>query len=191
MFNFGIAKNSLQTMGITSQTDGAEDGSAGAGSGTREPSPVASPQNTMQISQEWHPTKDPIWMVSQDEALRLCRVWEDEMGLMYPLLDIDRVTAYATKLYRFMEAAQRAGLMQQGLPGDDAIDDEDTNILKIVLSIALTVEASGRSDLGRRIFEYVQPAIDNMVLGSAGVKGIRLLALTVRTLFSRLDGGNG
>ena len=177
-FSFGVAKSSLQTMGITSQNDGEEGASGGAGSGTRDPTPNGSPPS-QQLRQSMHASKDPIWSVSQEEAMRLCRVYEDEMGLMYPVLDIDKVIAYAQKLYRFMEAAHRSGLMQQGLPGADAIDDEDTNILKMVIATAMTVEASGRSDLGRRLFEYVHPAIDTLLLGNVGTKGIRLLILTV------------
>ena len=128
---------------------------------------------------EFHADKDPIWSVSQEEALRLCRVYEDEMGLTYPVLDIKKVIAYAQKLYRFMEAARRTGLMQQGFPGADSIEDEDTNVLKLVLATAMTVEASGRSNLGRRMFEYVQPAIDNLLLGNVGIKGVKLLTLAV------------
>lgn len=132
----------------------------------------------MQVLHSTHAQKDPIWSISKEEALRLCRVYEDEMGLMYPVLDVNKVVDYATKLYRFMEAAHRTGLMQQGMPGADSIDDEDTNILKMVLATALTVEASGRSEVGQRLFEYVQPAIDTMLLGAVGVKAIRLLTMT-------------
>lgn len=173
-FNFGVAKNSLDKMGITNQVD--EDGSPSGGVGSPARTP---PRKSGQVLRTTHKQKDPIWSVSQEEALRLCRVYEDEMGTMYPVLDIEKVIEYTTKLYRFMEAAHRSGLMQQGLPGADAIDDEDTNILKMVLATALTVEASGRSELGQRLFEYVQPAIDQMLLGNVGVKAIRLLAMTV------------
>lgn len=180
-FNFGVAKSSLQTMGITSQEDGESGASGGALTGTREASPNGSPpeRDKMQIVRDYHADKDPIWTVSRDEAMRLCRVYEDEMGLMYPILDTNKVIAYAEKLYRFMEAAHRSGLMQQGFPGADAIDDEDTNILKMVLATAMTVEADGRSDAGRKMFDYVHPAIDNLLLGQVGTKGIRLLILTV------------
>lgn len=180
-FNFGVAKSSLETMGITSQGDGDVGGSGGAGSGTADATPDRSPArvDNGQLVQSVHGDKDPIWSIPQEEALRLCRVYEDEMGLMYPILDVEKVVAYATKLYRFMEAAHRTGLMQQGFPGADALDDEDTNLLKLVLATAMTVEGSGRSDLGQRMFEYVQPAIDQMLLGNVGVKAIRLLAMTV------------
>ena len=177
-FNFGVAKSSLQTMGITGQNEIEEALSGGAGSGTREPTPDGAPP-ARQLRQDWHLEKDPIWSVAQEEAVRLCQVYEDEMGLMYPVLDINRVIAYTHKLYRFMEAAHRSGLMQQGLPGGDAIDDEDTNILKMVIACASTVEGSGRSELGKKMFDYVQPAIKTLLLGNVGTKGIRLLILTV------------
>lgn len=186
-FNFDVARNSLQTMGITGQNDALRETSRDVGDDTREASPDRPP--SFQLRKGLHATKDPIWSVSQDEALRLCRVWEDEMGLMYPILDINKVIAHVQKLYRFMEAAHRTGLMQQGMPGADSIEDEDTNILKMVLAISMTVEASGRSDLGRRMFEYVQPAIDNLLLGSVGVKGIRLLILTAMYEFHRDNEG--
>ena len=182
-FNFDVAKSSLQTMGITGGHNGAEAGGSGeAGTATENPTPLGSPlRRPGQLMQSWSTDKDPIWSISKEEAIRLCQIYEDEMGLMYPVLDINKVMTYAAKLYQFMEAAHRTGLMQQGMPGPDAIEDEDTNILKMVLAIAMTVEASGRSDMGRRLFEYVQPAIDTLLLGSVGVKGIRLLALTVRS----------
>lgn len=177
-FQFGVAKNSLETMGITSQADGEINGNAGAGARTTEATPEP-PGTNGQFVPTLVTDKDPIWSIPKDEALRLCRVYEDEMGLMYPVIDVEKVIAHATGLYRFIEAAYRTGLMRQGLPGADAIEDEDTNILKLMLATALTVEACGRSELGQRLFEYVQPAIDNMLLGNAGIKGVRLLTMAV------------
>ncbi|KAI7653826.1 nucleoside hydrolase, partial [Hortaea werneckii] len=190
-FNFGVAKSSLQTMGIT---PGAEDGGSGtAGFTTGDPSPVQSPpprdRNSGQYLSSTHAQKDPIWSVSQEEAIRLCHVYEDEMGMMYPILDSSKMIAYAQKLYRFMEAAHRSGLMQQGMPGPDAIDDEDANILKMVLATAMTVESQGRSELGRRLFECVQPAIDNSLHGNVDLKGVKLLVLAATYEFQRDNEG--
>ena len=180
-FNFGVAENSLQTMGMTARQ--VDDGSGDAGTASALTSPPRSPNLPVfpagQVFPVLHAQKDPIWSIPEEEALRLCRVYEDEMGLMYPVLDIEKVTSHTKKLYSFMRAAHRTGLMQQGLPGADSIEDEDTNILKLVLATALTVEGTGRSDLGQRLFEIVQPAVDNLLLGTVGVKGIRLLTLTV------------
>ncbi|RMX80110.1 hypothetical protein D0869_07809 [Hortaea werneckii] len=190
-FNFGVAKSSLQTMGITPS---AEDGGSGtAGFTTGDPSPVQSPpprdRNSAQYLSSTHAQKDPIWSVSQEEAIRLCHVYEDEMGMMYPILDSNKMIAYAQKLYRFMEAAHRSGLMQQGMPGPDAIDDEDANILKMVFATAMTVESQGRSELGRRLFECVQPAIDNSLHGNVDLKGVKLLVLAATYEFQRDNEG--
>ena len=178
-FNFDVAKSSLQTMGITGQT-AVEGSSDEAGTGTANPTPHPSPPlPPRQALATIHRDKDPIWTLTLEEAVRLCRVYEDEMGLMYPVLDIEKMIAYTNRLFQFLEAARRTGLVQHGFPGADMLDDEDTNVLKLVLATALTVEAAGRSDLGRRLFDYVQPAIDNLLLGSVGVKGIRLLTMAV------------
>lgn len=126
-----------------------------------------------------HPSKDPIWHVNRDEAIRLIRVYQDDMHVMYPLLSIPDLLAYVDKLFAFMESAQRTGLMMSSLPGADAIDDEETNILKIVLATAMVVEGSGRSELGRAMYSYVQPSIDALLLGETGFRSVQLLALTV------------
>jgi len=181
-FNLGVAKTSLESMGIAGPGEEDVSGNGEADTGTAEGSPHRSPTWKVprgQALQQMHADKDPIWSIPQEEAIRLCRVYEDEMGLMYPVLNIGKVVDYATKLYRFMEAAHRSGLMQQGMPGSDAIDDEETNILKLVIATALTTEAGGRSELGQRLFEYVQPAIDAMLLGAVGVPAIRMLTMTV------------
>ncbi|KAK3060509.1 hypothetical protein LTR53_020087, partial [Teratosphaeriaceae sp. CCFEE 6253] len=81
-------------MGITSHNGGAEPGSGEAGTATENPSPVGSPpKGRGQLLQSWSADKDPIWSIAQDEAIRLCHVYEDEMGLMYPVLDIGKVVA--------------------------------------------------------------------------------------------------
>ena len=86
---------------------------------------------------------------------------------------------YTRRLYRFLEAAHRQGLMQQGLPGSDAIDDDDANILKMTIACALLTEGAGKSDLGKKIFEYVHPSIETLLLGNVDPQGIRLLNFTV------------
>ena len=177
-FNFGVAKNSLEQMGITKQGETGASGSGAAGTGTGEHSPVGTPTSG-QLLPYFHRGKDPLWMVPQAEAVRLCQVYEDEMGLMYPVLDIEDVIAYAQQLYPFMEAARRTGLMQQGMPGSDTLDDADTSILKLVIAIGLVVEAGGRSDLAKRLFQSVQSTVDKCLRGSASIKGIQMLAMAV------------
>ena len=100
---------------------------------------------------------------------------------MYPVLNIESVISHATNLFRFMEAAVRQGLMTaDAAPANQGIKDENTNVLKMVLAIALTVEGSGQSDTGNRLFESVKGAADAILHGeSASIKSLPLLVLVV------------
>jgi len=180
-FSFGVAKSSLQTMGIHPQAEHVMDGNGDAGTGSGQLSAPASPDlgGLHSQPQQLHEDKDPIWSISKEEAQRLCRVYEDEMGLMYPILDIEKIIVYTENLYNFMDAMRRQGLFRGNMPGPDKIDDDDANILKMVIACALMTEGSGRSEMGQRIFENVQPASDNLMSGNVGLKGIRLLAMRV------------
>jgi hypothetical protein len=166
-FNLGVANSHLENMGIAP--------SSSENDVLREESPVANAISPIPL----HATKDPIWHLDRNEALRLVRVYQDDMHMMYPLVSIPELVEYANKLFNFMEAAQRTGLMMRDFPGADAIDDEETNVLKIVMATAMVVEGSGKSDLGRAMYAYVQPSIDALLLGDTGLRGVQLLALTV------------
>lgn len=184
-FNFSVAKSSLQTMGIHAQENkGGDDAHDNSGEEAAEEGAANRffmPWHNGQLLETLHPSKDPIWSINQEEALRLCDVYEDETKTMYPVLAIENVKAHVRKLYMFLEAMHRTGLMQQGIPGTDAVEDEDTNVLKMAIAIALTVEGGGRSALGKRFFDSVQPMVDNLLLGDVSIKGIRLLVMTVST----------
>lgn len=189
-FSFGVAKSSLQTMGIHPQAEHGMDGSGDAGTGSGQLSMPVSPDlsGTNPPIERMHEDKDPIWSISKEEAQRLCRVYEDEMGLMYPILDIEKIITYTESLYNFMDAMRRQGLFRGDRPGADKIDDDDANILKMVLACALMTEGSGISEMGQRMFENVQPATDNLMSGNVGLKGIRLLAMRVspcQTIYPR------
>ena len=170
-FNLGVARHSLQTMGIAAPDDAL-------GTMTAD----ASPSGTPPPEAAHHPNKDPIWQVSRGEALRLVKVFGDDMHEMYPTISIPHLLDHVESLYTYMEAALRNHLVEMALPGADTIDDEDTNILKMVLAIAMVLEGSGKSDLGRRMYRFVQPSIDALLLGHASFKGIRLLSLVVRMM---------
>lgn len=183
-FNLGVAKSSLQTMGITGPEDGVDEGLV-----TQDATPVGSPPlaNTILQKPGLHASKDPIWAITKEEAIRLVHVWHEEMGMMYPFLDVDKITRYAELLFSFVEAASRSGLMQGALPGSDAIMDEQTSLLKLILSIAMTLEGSGKSDLGRRMFENVHSVVETLLLTPVDLRSINMLALTAMYHFHRDD----
>jgi hypothetical protein len=176
-FSLGVAKSSLKTMGITGPEEGDDEGA-----GTQDATPMGSPppRQIMTPKTAMHADKDPIWSLTQHEALRLVSIWHDEMGLMYPLLDIDKISGHTRMLFTFVEAASRAGLMQAGLPGADAIEDEQTSLLKIILATALTLEGNGKSPLGGKLFNNVLKTLERTLSDPVDIRSIQTLAVAVR-----------
>lgn len=174
-FNFDVAKSSLQNMGITPTEEGTPDDL-----NTAHVSPAGSPSaNLGQLLPTTHPTKDPIWTIPREEAMRLCKVYEEEVGIMYPVVDITKVISQANLLYTFMEAATRTGFAQRGFPGSDGLYDESSIILKLILATTLVVEGSGQSELGQRLYLDVKPSIESKLWESHTIKTIQLFAIVV------------
>lgn len=170
-FNLGVAKSSLQTMGITAP--GEEDTGA-----TQDVTPAGSPP-PMLPKPPLHADKDPIWSLSKQDAMRLIHVWHEEMGLMYPFMDIEKVIRYADGLFSFLEAAARTGLMQGALPGADQINDDRAITLKLILAVALVVEGTGKDPLGEKLFENALPFVHKAFSGAVDLQTISMVALTV------------
>jgi hypothetical protein len=125
-----------------------------------------------------HSTKDPLWSITREEAVRLCNVYEEEIGIMYPLFDIEVIIKHVNTLWIFLEAALRSGVGH--MPGADAIHDDDTNLVKMILAAALILEGDGQSDLGQRMFESLKPAVTAKFWGPTDMKGLALICIAVR-----------
>ena len=72
-YSFDVANSSLQTMGIHPPTEASVDDSAVTKRSTH--STPSSP-----LSPPAHPSKDPLWLLSKEEAVRLARVYEEEVS---------------------------------------------------------------------------------------------------------------
>jgi hypothetical protein len=175
VFNLGVARSSLKTMGITAAEDVEDEGVHSAGTPRASPPLQASSRSKALL----HADKDPIWNLSKHEALRLVQLWHEEQGVMYPILEIDKVLRYTEMLFTFVEAAARSGLMQAALPGADAIMDEQTSVLKLILAISLVMEGQGKDVLGEKLFENVHKVVERTLSEPVCLHGINLLALTV------------
>lgn len=173
IYGFDVAKSSLSNMGITQPPD--TDGMV-----SRERSQAASP-----VYLAPHPSKDPIWSLDQAEAIRLVNVYDEECHIMYPVLDLERLFKHIHALYTFIAAALRAGLGQPGLPGEDALDDEMTTQLKLVLACALTIEGHGQSELGQKLYDSAKKAVDLVIVGPLSLKAAVLIILTATYHFQK------
>ena len=174
-FNINVANSSLQTMGLTdpslTETEGHD----------YDDLPSTSPQqrqtsNPMASSQY---AKDPIWTIGKDEAIRLCRVYDEEIGMMYPMLDIEQTIEKADKLFTFTEATTKPGMIDQSNPSTDAMHNPDINILKMVLATVLILEGGGQSELGSVLFDTVRGTCESKLGEPPDIGGLRLLVIMV------------
>ncbi|KAI1910931.1 hypothetical protein LOZ61_004132 [Ophidiomyces ophidiicola] len=173
-FNFDVAKSSLQTMGIAPVDDGAHELFT-----AQDPTPAQTPPQHLAPYPHMfaHPSKDPLWVIKREEAVRLCRIYEEEIGMMYPIFDIEKLVTQTNLLFTFLEAADRTGFAKRFKPGADCLSDDDTSILKMVLAITLTVEGSGESALGARFYNSVKQNVEFSIWEPGDIKTIKLLAL--------------
>lgn len=176
-FNFDVANSSLQTMGITEADLPDENGI------NYDETPFSSPRQHQPalVSLLTLPSKDPIWKLGKEEAVRLCGVYEEELGNMFPMFDVERMIEKIELLFTFAESATRNSLLNHSLPGLDDIDVDDVNILKMVLATTLTIEGSGESEIGRMLFDSVREASQITLWEPAEIKGLILLVLVVGT----------
>lgn len=158
-FSFDLAKSSLQRRGIVERNE-----VAGADM-TQEPSPMPSPPPPDHASETGR-SGDPLWTIGKDEAVRLCRVYEEEMGIMYPVLELPQLLNQVDLLYDSTNSAVQVN-------GDtDGLDGIDVHILRLVFACALTAEGSGRSEPAMRLVESVREVADNCVWGPSEIKNI-------------------
>ena len=175
-FSFEVANSSLQTMGLTQSESLEQNGGVynGGSPDTSYHNQAQAPTAPMVI----HPDKDPLWSISKDEAVRLCRLYQEEMGVMYPIVNIEDVIERAKLLFTFTEAATRIGFISTQMPGPDELGTDDNNILKMVLATASTVEGNGHSEMGQRLFHSVRDT-SRSLWEPVELKGLTLIVIIV------------
>lgn len=179
-FSLDVAKTTLHNMGYHQSL------SVDEGVLTHDPTPNASPSviQTLPNTSNNAGNGDPIWALSKEEIIRLCRVYEEEMGIMYPVADIEQVIAHGANLHEFVDAAMSTGFPN---PNSKEIVDGQSCVLKMVLAISTVVEGDGRSEIGYRLFESVKGAADKSLHSETiEIKSLPFLVLVVSQVFCLL-----
>lgn len=172
-FNFNVAHSSLQNMGITDVKIPDDLGVTADGSLYKSSVQRRSLPGTVIVP----PPDDPLWKLGKDEAIRLCQVYEEEIGLMVPMLDIEKIIIKANLLYS-LESTSQSDLANH-LSSLVSLDTDDMNILKMILATSLTLEGSGESELGKMIFESIRGACEIRLWDPIDIKGLILLVIAV------------
>ena len=166
-FSFDVAKNTLQNMGYPGLETG-EDGNV---------TPAGSPPIRQAVLPS-HPFRDPLWSITKEEALRLCVVYEDEICIMYPFLDMNWVVQVVNTQYRSMEESSPKNGLNPNTDSASPVEEQDLNIIKLVLATASAVECSGQSEFANRLYENTKRASDNIIHAEGvSIKDIPLVVL--------------
>lgn len=174
-FGLDVAKNTLHSMGYQ--------GLADEGITTQDPTPIPSPPSTRpralpSINVNGTRAPDPLRSITREEMIRLCRVYEEEMGLMYPVLDIEELILHGTTLCEYIDAAFRNGIANSS--NNQGIQDINSCMLKTVMAISMIVEGSGQSDMAFRLFESVKEVADRALHDKVvEVKNLPFMVLVV------------
>ncbi|KAM0252722.1 hypothetical protein ACHAP5_001014 [Fusarium lateritium] len=124
---------------------------------------------------------DPLHEFDKDEMIRLCRLHEEEIGIMYPVLNIQSVISHAMGLATFLES------IRQQNPRE-LINDDKTLQLKIIMCCALVVEEHGHSDKAIRLFESMETVLNRKLMAEAADVGtLPILALVAGYRFLSND----
>ncbi|KAI1451682.1 hypothetical protein F4805DRAFT_450659 [Annulohypoxylon moriforme] len=179
-FNLDVAKNTLHKMGYSNPADGSEP------DGYSQESSAPSPNMTTHLATTSNgPPRDPLWEFDKDDLVRLCRVHDEEIGIMYPVVKMDSVIRHAKTLSSWMEAA-RKNFMIYGEEGN--LKDRNTVLLKLIICCALQIEEHGNSEKAQRLFLSVRPTTDRMLMSDpSDVKNMPILALVAGYYFLAND----
>lgn len=172
-FNFDVANSSLQNMGITDVRTPDEVGITADGSLHQSFSQRRSSLNSLIAPS----SDDPLWRLGKDEAIRLCQVYEEEVGIMFPMLDVEHIISKTNLIYSLESSSPPD--FAKSLSSSRSVDTDDVNILKMILATSLTLEGSGESELGNILFEYVRGACEIRLWDPVDIKGLILLVIVV------------
>ncbi|KAL4928203.1 transcription factor domain-containing protein [Aspergillus undulatus] len=154
---FGIAKR--QRPADESDGDGEE-----LEDTTTAPSPAA-------VSDVEAMSSDLLGCLGKEEALRLVTVYENNVGLMYPCIDLDSLRSYVNDYYK-------DGPTPPGTTDQDWFFARDAEVLKILLATALLAESHGRSERAALLADSVEDRFATRVkIPEVDMKELLILAL--------------
>ncbi|KAG5986409.1 hypothetical protein E4U43_005519 [Claviceps pusilla] len=172
MFGLDLANNTVASMGCrgmeeAEDQDQDQDQDHGQDQDAHDPpgSDVA-----MHMAPSHH-GYDPLLEFDQDEIVRLCRFHEDEVGIMYPVLNIQSVITHANNIAPYLDSLRR----QQR---SEVMNDDKTLQLKMVMCCALTVESHGHSEKAVCLYDSMEAVVNRKLMSDAAdVSNLPLLCL--------------
>ncbi|QUC23744.1 uncharacterized protein UV8b_07985 [Ustilaginoidea virens] len=158
-FSLDVANNTIANMGY-SEMEESDDQDPQGGSDT-------APRTML------GPGFDPLLGFDKDEMVRLCELYEDELGIMYPVVNIHTVIAHARSIAPFLDSIRNHERPPEGLNNDNK-----TLQLKMVMCSAQVVESHGHSERAVELYESMETVVNRKLMSDASeVANLPLLCL--------------
>ena len=205
-FTVDVAKNTLHNMGYSGEANEEPGGPVAEDSphqSPARPSSAHAPSLAHSLSRQM--PSDPLWeLFDRNDMVRLCRLHEDEVGIMYPVVKIESVIEHAQSLSSWMEAARKnnnstnstnSNLGSSSESGflwppnyDDAMADIRTLTLKIIMCCGLAVEEHGHSEKAIRLYDSISATVDAKLMSEpSDLANLPFLALVAGFRFLSND----
>lgn len=153
-------------FGLVSQQKPSEDSDGGDFNDPSDPSTSAS-ESALAIG-------DPLRSLGHAEALRLLKVYENIVDIMYPCVDLESVRKFIDDFY------------QLGYPASPSSNDQewflarDAEVLKVILATALIAESHGHSERAAQLADSVEDKFaTRMKVAEVDMKELLILTLLV------------
>ncbi|ETI29038.1 hypothetical protein G647_01491 [Cladophialophora carrionii CBS 160.54] len=173
-FSFALAQQSLELMSLGLSTDVYE---AIPGSRT---SSGPQPSRSSTVSHTQLPP-DPLREMSRDQTHHLIDVFDDEVGHVYPVLDIVAVHQSADLLHNLIQLARQT---RRDEPLDyklSGVEEVEIDILLVVLANGLFLQEHSQSKLGLRLFDVVRGSMERLT-SAAEVRTQHILFLLLSSI---------
>ncbi|KAH7168161.1 hypothetical protein DER46DRAFT_214793 [Fusarium sp. MPI-SDFR-AT-0072] len=113
---------------------------------------------------------DPLFEFDKDEVLRLCHLYEEALGFVYPVLDLQQLMIHAESMVSATQQTRYGSY-------SGFVKSIDTLQLRIVLCCALAMEGDEQNKKAARVYSSITGAV-NQVL-EQGQKTVSYLAFLV------------
>ncbi|RKK99954.1 hypothetical protein BFJ68_g13013 [Fusarium oxysporum] len=121
---------------------------------------------------------DPLWDIPKTEAVTLVKKWFTNMGSLYPFLREEKLIDTVDGVYAVIGPISGGAPIPRRELATEALLNDETNKLKIVLAVSKTMENGGRNDQAQRLFQSTTEAVESLIWNPSGISGIQLLVLT-------------
>lgn len=173
-FNINLAQTNLKANGFFQDDRNYNNANIGMTTrNSRMPSPA------VQDAQHYSPELDPIWLISSQEASRLCGVYEEEINISHPFLDMETIRNNVTRLYKSLELLSLNGCSNIPLQNTEILGRDDLSLIKLVFATALITETSGPGELAKSLFDNVKYSVQDRIWEDVDIPIITIFFLLV------------